>query len=110
MSKQSRDISRLIRFSNREYNLIMERAIDNNMKFSTYMRFMALSKDATDPKLRKLIMKLINEVNFIGHNINQIVRNNNSGLYLEADKTRLMEYMRTINMKLGEVMNKYGYK
>lgn len=110
MSKQSRDISRLIRFSNREYNLIMERAIDNNMKFSAYMRFMALSRDATDPKLRKLIMKLINEVNFIGHNINQIVRNNNSGLYLESDKTRLMEYMRTINMKLGEVMNKYGYK
>ena len=71
---------------------------------------MALSRDATDPKLRKLIMKLINEVNFIGHNINQIVRNNNSGLYLESDKTRLMEYMRTINMKLGEVTNKYGYK
>ena len=55
-------------------------------------------------------MKLINEVNFIGHNINQIVRNNNSGLYLESDKTRLMEYMRTLNMKLGEVMDKYGYK
>ena len=53
MSKQSRDISRQIRFSKREYNLIMERAADNDMKFSTYMRFMALSRDATDPKLRK---------------------------------------------------------
>ena len=54
-------------------------------------------------------MKLINEVNYIGHNINQIVRNNNSGLYLESDKIRLMEYMRTLNMKLGEVTDKYGY-
>ena len=109
MSKQSRDISRQIRFSKREYNLIMERAADNDMKFSAYMRFMALSRDATDPKLRKLIVKLINEVNYIGHNINQIVRNNNSGLYLESDKIRLMEYMRTLNMKLGEVTDKYGY-
>ena len=109
MSKQSRDISRLIRFSDREYNLIMERAADNNMKFSTYMRFMAMSEDGLDPKLRKLITKLINEVNYIGHNINQIVRNNNSGLYLESDKVRLMEYMRTLNLKVGAVMEKNGY-
>jgi hypothetical protein len=45
---------------------------------------------------------LINEVNRIGVNINEIVHNNNSVLYSEADKTRLMAYMQ----KLNEVVNK----
>jgi hypothetical protein len=45
---------------------------------------------------------LINEVNRIGVNINEIVHNNNSFLYSEADKTRLMAYMQ----KLNEVVNK----
>ena len=61
-----------------------------------------------NPDMRKHILKLINEVNHIGNNVNQIVRNNNSGLYMDSDKIRLMEYMRLLNLKVGAFMEKYG--
>lgn len=109
MSVEKRDITKIIRFSNKEYRLIMERASENEMNLSAYLRFAGMNTKATDPKMRQVIIKLINEVNYIGHNINQIVRNNNSGLYYESDKTRLMEYMRTLNSKVGELAQKYGY-
>ena len=51
------------------------------MNFSAYVRFAVSNVKTTNPELRSMILKLINEVNYIGHNINQIVRNNNSGLY-----------------------------
>ena len=81
---------------------------DREMNFSTYVRYAISNVKSPNPEMRKLILKLINEVNHIGNNINQIVRNNNSGLYLDSDKTRLMEYMRLINFKIGALVEKYG--
>lgn len=45
----------------------------------------------------------INEVNHIGTNINQIVHNNNSGLYSETDKEQLVAYMRKLNVEVNKV-------
>ena len=53
--------------------------------------------------MRILLSELINEVNHIGTNINQIVHNNNSGLYSETDKEQLVAYMRKLNVEVNKV-------
>ena len=108
MSSNKRDITKIIRLNDREYQMIMENANACNMNFSTYVRYAISNVKMPNPEMRKLILKLINEVNHIGNNINQIVRNNNSGLYLDSDKTRLMEYMRLLNFKVGALVEKYS--
>ena len=60
------------------------------------------------PEVRKLLKELINEVNRIGININQIVFNNNAGLYSKEDKTQLVAYMRKLNKKVNEAVVKIG--
>lgn len=50
-----------------------------------------------------LLRELINEVNHIGTNINQIVHNNNSGLYSDTDKEQLVAYMRKLNVEVNKV-------
>ena len=108
MSSDKRDITKLIRFNDREYQIVKENANACNMNFSAYVRYAISNIKMPNPDMRKHILKLINEVNHIGNNVNQIVRNNNSGLYMDSDKTRLMEYMRLLNLKVGAFMEKYG--
>lgn len=60
------------------------------------------------PEVRKILKELINEVNRIGININQIVFNNNAGLYSKEDKTQLIAYMRKLNQKVDEAVVKIG--
>lgn len=105
----NKDIIKKIRFTDAEYSLILEQMESYNMNFSAYVRFAVSNVKTTNPELRSMILKLINEVNYIGHNINQIVRNNNSGLYKDSDKSRLMEYMRVLNLKVGALLEQYGY-
>ena len=101
MSSDKRDITKLIRFNDREYQIVMENANACNMNFSAYVRYAISNIKMPNPDMRKHILKLINDVN-------QIVRNNNSGLYMDSDKIRLMEYMRLLNLKVGAFMEKYG--
>ena len=60
------------------------------------------------PEIRALLNRLINEVNRIGVNINEIVYNNNSMLYKEADKLRLIAYMRKVNESLRGAVTDIG--
>lgn len=39
---------------------------------------------------------LISEINYIGHNINQIVKNNNSKFYIPAEKRKLFAMLKKI--------------
>ena len=43
-----------------------------------------------------------------GININQIVFNNNAGLYSKEDKTQLVAYMRKLNKKVNEAVVQIG--
>jgi hypothetical protein len=72
------------------------------MTESEFIRLLITQRPKDYPEIRQMLNGLINEVNRIGVNINEIVHNNNSVLYSEADKTRLMAYMQ----KLNEVVNK----
>lgn len=57
------------------------------------------------PELLEALQNLTNEINHIGININQIVKNNNSGLYHESDKKRLYVYMKQIKEAVMQVVS-----
>lgn len=74
-------------------NLLAERSKAENMNESEYIRYLLLNQ-SEHPRSRELeleIMRLRNEINKIGVNINQIVKNNNSHIYSENDKVNLKE-------------------
>ena len=69
MSSDKRDITKLIRFNDREYQIVKENANACNMNFSAYVRYAILNIKMPNPDMRKHILKLINEVNHIGNNV-----------------------------------------
>ena len=107
LKKNNKDITKRVRLTENECRKIMKEAKKKNMNFSAYAA--KLDKNM-DPEFIKAIYKLANEINYIGHNINQVVKNNNSKLYSEIDKARLMEYMRILNEKVESLLKQNGYK
>lgn len=78
--------------------LLVERSKEENMNESEYIRYLLLNQ-SDHPRSRELeleIMRLRNEINKIGLNVNQIVKNSNSHMYREADKIQLKKYMEEI--------------
>lgn len=71
--------------------VLEERSKVENMNESEYIRYLLLnqSEHSRSRELELEIMRLWNEINKIGLNINQIVKNNNSHLYRESDKINL---------------------
>ena len=110
LKKNNRDITKRVRLTENECRKIMKEAKKKNMNFSAYVRYAAKLNKNMDPEFIKAIYKLANEINYIGHNINQVVKNNNSKLYSEIDKARLMEYMRILNEKVESLLKQNGYK
>ena len=58
------------------------------------------------PEIAESLQNLSNEINHIGININQVVKNNNSGLYHESDKKRLYVYMKQIKTAVKQIVEK----
>lgn len=86
--------------------LLAERSKAENMNESEYIRYMLLNQ-SEHPRSRELeleIMRLRNEINKIGLNINQIVKNNNSHLYRESDKINLVKYVEETNRLTKELI------
>ena len=97
-----------LRLTPEENKLLKVRCEAFHMKEAEYFRFLLSQKPSDYPEIRVLIKSLINEVNHIGRNINQIVHNNNSELYSEADKQRLMAYIKKLNVTLEEAVHSLG--
>lgn len=97
-----------VRITPAEEKVLRERCAEFNMKEAEYFRFLLSQKPMDYPEIRKLLTELINQVNYIGRNINQIVYNNNSGLYYERDKVQLVAYMRKLNDMVNEAVKKIG--
>ena len=86
--------------------ILTERSKAENMNESEYIRYLLLNQ-SEHPRSRELeveLMRLRNEINKIGGNINQIVKNNNSHLYRESDKINLIKYMEEINGLIKELV------
>lgn len=110
LNNTNKKYTKRVRLSEAECKTIMKKAKAQNRTFSSYIRYLAECEVPIDTELRKQLIKLTNEVNYIGHNINQIVKNNNSGLYSEIDKSRLMKYMRILNEKVENLIVQNGNK
>ena len=103
-------IRKTLRLMPEEAKILAKKARDNGMNEAEYIRLLISQKPNDYPEVRKILKELINEVNRIGININQIVFNNNSGLYSKEDKTQLIAYMRKLNQKVDEAVVKIGNK
>ena len=78
--------------------LLAERSKAENMNESEYIRYLLLNQ-SKHPRSRELeleVMRLRNEINKIGVNVNQIVKGCNSHLYKEEDKGQLKKYLEEI--------------
>ena len=72
-------------------NLLAERSKAEKMNESEYIRYLLLNQ-SEHPRSRELeleVMRLRNEINKIGVNINQLVKNSHSHIYKEDDKIEL---------------------
>lgn len=86
--------------------ILNERSKAENMNESEYIRFLLLNQPE-HPKSGEWeveIMRLRNEVNKIGVNINQIVKNNNSHIYNGSDKIELISELKILKMLLQEII------
>lgn len=79
-------IRKTLRLMPQEAELLAKKAGESGMCEADYLRLLISQKPNDYPEVRKLLKELINEVNRIGININQIVFNNNAGLYSKCHK------------------------
>ena len=87
--------------------ILNERSQAENMNESEYIRYLLLNQ-SEHPRSRELeleIMRLRNEINKIGVNINQIAKNNNSHMYSEDDKIELMTKLEKLKILLEQIMS-----
>lgn len=88
--------------------LLAERSKAENMNESEYIRYLLLNQ-SEHPRSRELeleVMRLRNEINKIGVNVNQIVKNNNSHIYSDSDKIELklqLEIIKDLLMGIGSI-------
>ncbi len=88
--------------------LLAEHSKAENMDESEYIRYLLLNQ-SEHPRSRELeveIMRLRNEINKIGLNVNQIVKNNNSLIYKEEDKIQLKAYLEEITLLQKVIIEK----
>ena len=90
--------------------LLAERSKAEKMNESEYIRYLLLNQ-SENPRSKELeleVMRLRNEINKIGVNVNQIVKNNNSHIYSEDDKIELQMQMDIINILLKNFSFSFG--
>lgn len=103
MSQGRLTMIKKFRISPDEAVVLADKAQKEGMTESEYLRFLISQKPNDYPEIKILLKELINEINHIGTNINQIVHNHNAGFYSEADKDRLVAYMRKLNVEVNKV-------
>ena len=105
MAMELRKAYRLTKEQDEEFKRKVKEA---GMTESEFIRLMITEQPKDYPEVRAMLDRLINEVNRIGVNINEIVYNNNSMLYRESDKKRLVAYMRKLNDALKGMVSDIG--
>ncbi len=105
----AKEIVKHFRLSDEDAKAFNKKAKEAGMTESDYFRLLITQQPNDYPEIRVGIKSLINEVNRIGVNINEIVYNNNSKLYRQTDKDRLIAYMRRLNESVEKAVAEFGY-
>lgn len=110
MREEKKTIKKMVRMTSSEAKILESRAKERGKSEADYMRLLLSQKPNDYPEIRQLLRGLINEVNRIGVNINQIVKNNNAEFYKPEEKERLFAYLKKLNRLLSEVVVQIGDK
>ena len=105
----AKEIVKHFRLTAEEAEAFSRLAGEAGMKEAEYFRLLITQKPNDYPEVRSGLKSLLNEVNRIGVNINEVVYNNNSKLYREQDKNRLIAYMRRLNETVEKAVEEFGY-
>lgn len=108
-SKTPKTIRKSFRISEEEEELVRKQCQQYGMNDSAYFRYLiSRTNGGQQEELRTkeeilLIKELINEINHIGININQIVKNVNMHYYSDNEKKKLFAMMKDIMQKVMEL-------
>ena len=102
------NLRKAYRLTEEQNEELLAKVSELGMTESEFIRLMITQKPKDYPEIREGLKELICEVNRIGVNINEIVYNNNSGLYSDSDRTRLFAYMLKLNQKLDKAVDDIG--
>ena len=91
------ELKKAFRLTKEQDEELKRKVAESGLTESEFIRLMITEQPKDYPEIRAMLNRLINEVNRSGVNINEIVYNNNSMLYREEDKTRLIAYMKKLN-------------
>lgn len=105
----AKEVVKHFRLSDEDAKAFKQKANEAGMTESDYFRLLITQQPNDYPEIRVGIKSLINEVNRVGVNINEIVYNNNSRLYRQTDKERLIAYMRRLNESVEKAVAEFGY-
>lgn len=100
--KGENNIRKHFKLTEETVRILEERSKAEGMNESEYIRYLLLnqSEHLRSRELELEVMRLRNEINKIGVNVNQIVKNSNSHMYKEEDKVMLKRKMQVINDNL----------
>lgn len=103
---QNKDLH--IRLTEEDFAMLRQKAEAANMTNSNYIRFLIRGDAKSYPEVRRLLTELKREVNYIGHNIDQLVHRNHAGFYNPEDKKYLMAAMQEIMIVLKKAVQEIG--
>ena len=106
--QRKKSVIKGFRITDEEAEELSRRAAEAGMSESDYLRLCLNSSPNDYPEIRKIIKKLINEINSIGVNVNQIAKNSNSGFFVPDDKVRLFAYMSRLSSLMNKVVEDIG--
>ena len=103
MGKEAKTEIVKIRMTAKEKAELQNLAGQHHMNMSDYIRRVsARPPNVTKDEFEDSVTRVIYEINKIGVNINQIVKNNNSHIYSEDDKIKILQLMNEIRFALIE--------
>lgn len=105
---KTKRVMKNFRITEEENQKFHQMAEEHQMKESVYFRFLISQEPKDYPEIVQLLKRLINEVNYIGHNINQITKNIHSGYLGINDEKVLVAYMKKLNAEVKKVVDMIG--
>lgn len=102
------ELRKAYRLTKEQDEQLKKKVAELGLTESEFIRLLITQNPKDYPEIRRMLTGLIGEVNRIGVNINEIVHNNNSMLYSDSDKSRLLAYMIRLNEKLSQVVDDIG--
>ena len=102
------NLRKAYRLTEEQNEELQTKVSERGMTESEFIRLLITERPKDFPEIRQMLNSLINEVNRIGVNINEIVHNNNSMLYSDGDKGRLLAYMQRLNEVVEKAVMEIG--